>query len=84
MRGRQIPVSRRAHYRELGMRLRRADVTETGNCPVENFLKDGLAVRWSSLAGGNIGRFGEAEGQPTAFFETNRDRRSLARGILAL
>ena len=42
-------------------------------------LEKGLVVRWSSLAGGNIGRFGQAEGEPTAFFETNRDRGSLAR-----
>src|SRR5579862_19643 len=73
----QIPV--RAHYRELGGSLLRADVTKTGNLSVENFSLRWLAVRWGPLAGSNISRFGQTEGEPTALFETNYPSLGLSR-----
>jgi hypothetical protein len=65
----QIPF--RGNYRERGLRLLRADVTKTGIFSVENFFQTGLAIEFRSLAGGDVDRFGEAEGEPMPFFEAN-------------
>ena len=53
------PIS--SHYRKMGQRLKRADVTKVGFFSVENFAEidrigsdAGLMVRWGALGGGNI------------------------------
>ena len=70
------------------MHLRRADVTKTGIISVENFpaqcgrAKSGeasLPIRSQVLAGRNIDRFGQAEGQPAPFFKRNDRGRGFAR-----
>jgi hypothetical protein len=41
------------------------------NLSVENFAGEGLAIGSCPLAGGNVNRFGQTEGEPTAFFEAD-------------
>jgi len=70
------PIS--SHYRKIGERLRRADVTKAGFFSVENFGEIGrigsyarLMVRPGALASGHIYWLGQTKDQAAASFEAN-------------
>ena len=76
VRSNTYPIS--SHYRKLGLRLKRADVTKAGFFSVENFdeigrigSEAGLMVRWGALGGGNFHWLGQTKDQETPSFEAN-------------